>query len=368
MSFLCAGCGETTTSEPCSACGANPLVDGRYALLDVLGSGGVGTTYRALHRPDGKIVALKEAPYRRATDLKMLELFEREAKVLRELSHPAIPKYLDHFVFGQGRHRALYLAQELITGKTLEEDIEKKRGNEASVRATLVQVLDVLEYLHGLAPPVIHRDIKPSNLMRASDGSIRVLDFGSVRDVIKDPRLGGSTVTGTYGYMAPEQFQGIATAATDLFALGVTALVMLTREAPQELFDPLGRGRWTERVSISPAFKQLLEHLVARDPDDRLGSAREVKRILLDIDAGRDPFPRRLPEQRLPPKPPPPPPEAHARTLARFGLIGAALTAVLGVLLPGAADVPIALGAPALAAGLAGWIDLSRRRTSRSRA
>src|SRR6185295_14519102 len=127
----------------------------------------------------------------------------------------------------------------------------------------------VLDYLHGRAPPVIHRDIKPNNVIRRPDGSFAIVDFGAVRDRLRPE--GGSTVVGTFGYMAPEQFQGRALPATDVYALGATAIAMLTGEEPEALPHKglaidvnaaLGRR-------ASPAMVRVLSSMLAPDPDQR---------------------------------------------------------------------------------------------------
>src|SRR6185295_6373321 len=92
---------------------------------------------------------------------------------------------------------------------------------------------EVLDYLHGRVPPVIHRDIKPSNVIRRPDGSFALVDFGSVRDSLKPE--GGSTVVGTFGYMAPEQFQGRALPASDVYGVGATLIALVSGLEPEDL-------------------------------------------------------------------------------------------------------------------------------------
>src|SRR5687768_13837518 len=103
--MLCVACGAETAAEPCVACGKPPRLDGRYALLRVIGQGALGTTY-AGEGPTG-VVAVKEVLLRRVADEKAVELLHREARVLRQLSHPAIPRYVEDLVAGTGKHRAL---------------------------------------------------------------------------------------------------------------------------------------------------------------------------------------------------------------------------------------------------------------------
>lgn len=211
--MICASCGEPTSGNPCETCGFDPLLQGRYRLIDVAGHGGLGTTYRAHDTRHDRTVAIKELPLKRASSPKHSQLFEREAQVLQQLDHPTIPAYVDHFSAGRGKHRALYLVQEFIEGTDLQASLDHTRYSVRHVLEILVEVLPALIYLHELSPPVVHRDIKPHNLMRSESGRLYLVDFGSVRDALQDDDLGGSTVAGTFGFMAPEQFMGAASPA-----------------------------------------------------------------------------------------------------------------------------------------------------------
>jgi hypothetical protein len=126
-----------------------------------------------------------------------------------------------------------------------------------------------LTYLHGRAPPVIHRDLKPGNVIRRTDGSYAFVDFGAVRDRLRPE--GGSTVVGTFGYMAPEQFQGRAGPASDVYAIGATALALLTGKEPEELPH---KGltldvRAALGTSVSEPLQAALVRMLEPDPDQR---------------------------------------------------------------------------------------------------
>ena len=158
-----------------------------------------------------------------------MELAEREASVLSSLSHPNLPKYLAHFE----EDGALYLVMDKIEGQSLAELM--RTGvvlDRSDVVRFLADAAKVLGYLRDRAPPVIHRDINPKNVIRRPDGSYVLVDFGAVRDRLKAQ---GSTVVGTFGYMAPEQFQGRALPASDVYAVGATALAMLCGTEPENL-------------------------------------------------------------------------------------------------------------------------------------
>ncbi|MGK0362764.1 MAG: TM2 domain-containing membrane protein YozV, partial [Bradymonadia bacterium] len=169
-----------------------------------------------------------------------------------------------------------YLVQAFIEGPTLAKELKSRRYTEDEVLEILTSICDVLTYLHALQPPVIHRDLKPGNLVRRTDGALVLIDFGAVRDVLRDPTLGGSTVAGTYGYMAPEQFSGDASPATDLYALGVLAIALLSRRDPLDLMKG-HRLDWQPVVHASAATKALIEQLLAPLSIDRPASARVVQ-------------------------------------------------------------------------------------------
>jgi len=250
------------------------LRDGRYVVVGVLGEGSQGSTYDAVDKREGRPVAIKRFDVRGARTWKNVELAEREARVLAQLSHPRLPGYVEHF----DHDGSLYLVMERIPGESLAS--MKTAGRMLAVSDVERMVRDVgavLAYLHGRAPPVIHRDIKPGNVLRRPDGSFAVVDFGAVRDVLRPE--GGSTVVGTFGYMAPEQFQGRATAKTDIYALGATALAVLTGREPDRLphkglaidVDEALRG-----VAVAKPMRDALLRMLSPDPDARPSSVDEA--------------------------------------------------------------------------------------------
>jgi hypothetical protein len=242
------------------------LRDGRYKILRVLGEGSQASTFEALDARDGKRVAIKRFAVKNAKVWKEVELAEREARVLASLTHPKLPEYVEHFEEGG----ALYLVMERIDGVSLAEF--RRRGavfrEEDGVRL-LEEASGILSYLHSRTPPIIHRDLKPGNVIRRPDGSFAFVDFGAVRDRLREG--GGSTIVGTFGYMAPEQFQGRALPQSDIYAVGATVLWMLTGEEPENLphkglkIDiPAALGR-----RASPTLISVLSRMTEPDPEAR---------------------------------------------------------------------------------------------------
>jgi serine/threonine protein kinase len=282
--LLCAVCCEETRRPPCAHCGAEPRLEGRYALVERVGAGAFGTTYRATDALGG-VVAVKELPLRPGTPDKLVELFRREASVLRQLSHPHIPSWVEDFTSGSGKARALYIVTSFVEGPTLEAWMAEHRFSAGEVLELIDQLAGVLSYLHGRSPAVIHRDLKPSNVI-CSDHGLVLVDFGTVRDAVAGSIAGGSTVAGTFGFMAPEQAVGDADARTDLYALGAIAVALLTRMSPAKLVHARGIG-WRAHATVPEPFARILDSLVSFEPQDRPSSADELRSALDDVRSGR---------------------------------------------------------------------------------
>ncbi len=258
------------------------LREGRFVCLGVLGEGSQGRTFDGIDNREGRAVAIKRFDVRGAMGWKDVELAEREARVLKSLSHPKLPRYVDHFE----EDGALYLVMEKIEGASLAR--LRKEGavfGEEEVLRLLRDASEVLDYLHTRSPPVVHRDLKPGNVIRRPDGSFAFVDFGAVRDRLRPE--GGSTIVGTFGYMAPEQFQGRALPASDVYAIGATAMAMLTGREPEDL-PHKGLGievREALAGCVSDRLVRVLELILHPDPD------RRARRIapLLESRRGRPP-------------------------------------------------------------------------------
>ncbi len=252
----------------------------RYQIIEMLGQGGVGITYCAQDLSNNSIVVLKALSLRRAGDWKAIELFEREAKVLSQLNHPAIPQYIDYFQADSERDRHFYIVQTLAEGDSLANLVEK--GWEPTipeVQDIAAQVLEILIYLHTLIPAVIHRDIKPQNLIRNSAGRISLVDFGAVQDTYHTV-TGGSTVVGTYGYMAPEQFRGQAYFSTDLYGLGTTVIYLLTRTDPGVLPQKKLKIDFRAYVKIPQKFADWIDRLLEPEVQRRFETADRALAVL----------------------------------------------------------------------------------------
>lgn len=263
------------------------LFQGRYQILRQLSKAhSTGRrTLLALDLPIQKRVVIKVLTFNnnnfRWEDLK---LFEREAATLRALSHPAIPCYLDYFELDLPSEKGFVLVQTYIEAKSLQEYLEAGRTFSLKEAKQIAKsLLEVLTYLHHRQPSVIHRDIKPSNILLGnrsgnSPGQVYLVDFGSVQTAIREGST--RTVTGTYGYMPPEQFGGRATPASDLYSLGATLIYLLTGKHPADLLEDDLQIQFEQFSHISPDFAAWLKWMTQPSLNCRLASAQEALKAL----------------------------------------------------------------------------------------
>jgi Protein kinase domain len=252
---------------------AEELGQGRYVVVGSLGAGSQGETLEAVDKRQGRPVAIKRFTLRSAKSWKDVELAEREATVLAALNHPSLPRYVEHFE----ENGALYLVMEKVEGESLAARRRRKAPLDyEQVLRFLREAAESLAYLHGQTPPIVHRDIKPGNVILRPDGSYCLVDFGSVRDRLKPE--GGSTVVGTFGFMAPEQFQGRAAPVSDVYAVGATALCLVTGREPEDL-PHKGLGIDVEsalRGQVDKRLIQALRSMLEPDPDKRAPSVENA--------------------------------------------------------------------------------------------
>jgi eukaryotic-like serine/threonine-protein kinase len=290
------------------------ILQDRYQLGKLLGAGGAGSTYQAIDLETKTEVAVKILSLRGIQDWKTLELFEREAKILAQLDHPQIPKYLDFFHIDTEADRKFCIVQQLAPGRCL-ADLVVGGGpfTVPEVEDIASQILEILTYLQSFSPAIIHRDLKPQNIIcnnrptgnknayRRGDTNVYLIDFGTVQDTYHQTITGGSTVVGTYGYMAPEQFRGQANVTTDLYGLATTLLFLLTSQDPADLpqqrmklnihsiFKVQGFDRWSDHYQY---FKHWLDRCLEPFPENRFANAGVALKYLQSYRYGHERWPR----------------------------------------------------------------------------
>ncbi|NUP07391.1 MAG: protein kinase [Polyangiaceae bacterium] len=253
------------------------LIGNRYRIKATLGLGSSGQTYEAESVATGQLVALKRFRVKGAASWKSLELFEREARILAGLSHPRIPRHVESFSEETAEGPVFFLVQSLVSGTSLSRTVtERGPLHPTDVRDIAAQLLDVLAYLHSRPAPVIHRDIKPANVLLDAAGAVHLVDYGAVRALEGADSSGDTTVVGTYGFMAPEQYRGVATPASDLYGLGATIVFLLTANSPDKLPQKKLKVQLPPSLSIDAGFADWLSVLLEPAPEDRFQSATEA--------------------------------------------------------------------------------------------
>ncbi len=261
------------------------LLDGRYRIVEILGSGAFGQTYLAedSRRPGNPKCVVKQLSPITNGSISLqaaLRLFKREAEILERLGkHDKIPQLLAYFTEDQ----RFYLVKEYTPGHPLTQEIVPSQPlSEEQVTAMLSEVLEILVFVHG--NQVIHRDIKPANLIRrAADDKLVLIDFGSVKEIsaaITQGQAPWTIAAGTPAYMPVEQFQGNPQFNSDIYALGTIAIQALTglpaADLPK-LQDPnTGKINWRHRVHVTPALGTIIDKMVHHHYGQRYQTAGEV--------------------------------------------------------------------------------------------
>ena len=212
---------------------------GRYQIIQKLGKGSQGDVFLAESTENHQKAAIKQLNIQSVSDWKQYELFHREADVLQQLNIPGVAKLYETIENLDSAEPMALIVQEYIEGESLQRFIGNGHCFQIDqIGDILLQLLDILDKLHHNDPQVVHRDIKPSNVLlnyreNSSIPEVHLIDFGAV----SNPQVkgGGSTVVGTYGYMAPEQLMGKASAASDLYSLAIVAVYLLSGVPPEEL-------------------------------------------------------------------------------------------------------------------------------------
>lgn len=268
--------------------GTGDILQNRYRVKGPLGRGGMGAVYEATDLRLSRTVALKETLVETE---ELRRAFEREARLLANLRHPALPKVLDHFDEGDG----LFLVMEFIPGEDLGVMLERA-GRPFPVPEVLGwagQLLDALEYLHTLDPPVLHRDVKPANLKLITRGQIVLLDFGLAKGSAGQMTRAGSRSVLAYSpnYSPLEQIQGAGTdERSDLYSLGATLYHLLTGVKPADALtraaalvngqpDPLRPARELN-PDVPANVSAALMHAMALNIENRPRTASEMRREL----------------------------------------------------------------------------------------
>jgi Tol biopolymer transport system component len=273
---------------------------GPYEILAPLGAGGMGEVYRARDARLGREVALKVLPAELSENADRLSRFEQEARSASALNHPNIVTVHD---IGRSDSTS-YIAMELVDGRTLRELSAPGALPVRRVLAIASQIADGLSKAH--AAGIVHRDLKPENVMVSKDGYVKILDFGlaklvepesggvSVMPTLAKPETHPGVVMGTVGYMSPEQASGEPVDfRSDQFSFGSILYEITTGQKPfqrktaaetmsaiiREEPEPIGRVR----AEAPPPLRWIVERCLAKDPEERYVSTRDLARELASV-------------------------------------------------------------------------------------
>jgi serine/threonine protein kinase len=287
----CANPQNPNTGQVCLSCGIPLLLDKRYRPIQPIGRGGFGRTFLAIDEkhPSKLRCVIKQLHVESQntwTLKKAVELFHQEAERLHQLgNHPQIPALIGHFE----ENKRLYLVQEFIGGKTLEQELQQTGiFNEQQIWELLRDLVPVLKFIHDRR--VIHRDIKPTNIMRhtssiSNNRQLVIIDFGVAKLITDSALFRTGTAVGSAEYVAPEQMRGKALPASDLYSLGATCIYLMTKVSPFNLFD-ITTNKWAWRdylpkeISVSDRLGRILDKLLQSAISQRYKSADQLLQAL----------------------------------------------------------------------------------------
>lgn len=266
---------------------SNTILQDRYRVVRKLGQGGMGAIYEAIDQRVSCLVALKETLVGSSSENRAA--FQREAALLANLSHPALPKVMDYFGEGDGE----FLVMEFIPGQDLAELLALRDGPfpQRQVLRWGIELLKLLEYLHTLEPPILHRDIKPANLKATKQGDLFLLDFGLAKGATGQMATleTSRSVQGYTPVYAPiEQILGQGTdQRSDLYSLGAALYHILTGQTPvsaparfdageNNLPDPLKLANQLN-LEIASEVAACIQKAMSLSRKDRFSSAAEMR-------------------------------------------------------------------------------------------
>ena len=307
---------KTVPQKFCTNCGMPLILRDRYLPIKLLATGGFGAAFLAIDRDTPRMRQCVVKQFQPSGNLteealeKSRILFTQEAGVLEEIGneHQQIPKLFAFFTITvpnlkiNKSEQFFYLVQEYISGQTLEEELAKQ-GNfsELKILKILREILPVLQFIHDKG--IIHRDIKPSNIIRHYDGRLFLLDFGAVKLIANT----SSSSTGIYslGFAPPEQMQGNQVfPSTDLYALAVTLITLLTGKEANKLFDAYtNQWQWRSQISVNPRLAAILDKMLLSAANQRFQSAQEVLESLFPAPSAQTALPPTQPPNLQPPQP-----------------------------------------------------------------
>ncbi len=289
------------------------ILDGQFQILQKIGSGGMGSVYKALQVAMNRMVAVKILHPKLANRKDLVSRFRREARAMSHLNHPNTTKV---FLYGELEDGSLYIVMEFLEGKNLNQTV-RAEGPFVVTRAlpVLVQVCGALDEAHKAG--IIHRDMKPENIFLCQQGGLKdypkVLDFGLAKVTEREMRPGSLILTqegmvfGTPEFMSPEQAQGkVLTPASDIYSLAVILYEVLTGKLPFDAKSPMeyiqlhvtGKPiKLDARVpdkTFPPLLVEVMDRALAKRPEDRFAMGSDFAAAMQAVMAGSTKLPESL--------------------------------------------------------------------------
>ncbi|OBF90942.1 hypothetical protein A5773_24785 [Mycobacterium sp. 852014-52450_SCH5900713] len=253
---------------------------GRYRLVELLGRGGMGEVWRAFDTVTERTVAIKVLPIHLADDNVFQQRFRREARAAAGLDEPHVVPIFD---FGEIEGR-LYVAMRLIQGQDLQGLLSEGPFQPAYAVRIIEQIATALHAAHRIG--LVHRDVKPSNILITEDDFAYLIDFGIARAAGETSLTSSNITLGTWAYMAPERFKGIADARADVYALACVLYQSLTSKQPfpgesleqlatAHMFEPPPQPSMVQG-GVPRAMDKVIAKGMAKDPEQRYRTARDL--------------------------------------------------------------------------------------------
>lgn len=249
------------------------LVDGKYKILNIIGTGGMSTVYLAMNERANKQWAIKEI---RKDGVQNYEVVKQgmimETNLLKQLKHPNLPSIVDVI----DNDDIFLIVMDYIEGVPLSRLLEEGKQPQEKVVDWAIQLCSVLLYLHTRETPIIYRDMKPSNVMLKPDGTVVLIDFGTAR-TFKRKNVEDTTCLGTVGYAAPEQFggRGQSDERTDIYCLGATLYHLVTGHNPSEPpYEIYPITEWDP--FLSTGLESIILKCTRQSPDERYQNCDEL--------------------------------------------------------------------------------------------
>lgn len=264
------------------------VIDGKYRILRIIGTGGMSVVYLAEDIKNGKRYAIKDVA-RDGWDSKnnmVVQSLATEGALLKQLSNPHLPAIYDILE----ARESFMLVMDYVEGRSLDKVIKESGAqSEQKIYNWGLQVCDVLDYLHSQTPPIIYRDMKPANLILQPSGNIVLIDFGTARTEKLGEELSSDTICiGTAGFAAPEQYGGFgqSDARTDIYCLGATLYNLLTGHSPCEPPEGILPLEYFDAAFANSPIDHIICKCTKGSPGLRYQTAAELRAALECARAG----------------------------------------------------------------------------------